>query len=431
MTGAHPPPEAQDFDAHKLTVARLWAVERHPYLTSALFAMTVVPTEGLGRMAVDDRWRLYVDPEYVAGHSVALLGSVLVHQVGHLVRDHAGRSRAAGVDGSSRRDWATAADAEINDDLLASGLRLPEDRIVPEEQGWTRGRLAEEYFHAGRGPAGEDDEDEHHPDCGSGADGETRDWELSGEQSSGLPPSERRLVRAQVASDVLRHAKEGRGRLSGGWQRWAEDLLEPRVDWRRVLAAEVRKGVNQTTGRVDYTYRRPSRRAQACPGVILPAMEEPRPEIAVVCDTSGSMTDDLLAAVLAEVDGILRGLVRSRVRVLSVDATVQAVQRVATVRALDLIGGGGTDMGAGLEAAARLRPRPSAVVVLTDGLTPWPERPPGNLPVVVGLIGGLHARGAKAWAPPAWARTVAIDAADLGPPAGGGRRVPAGAGPGA
>ena len=45
------------------------------------------------------------------------------------------------------KDWALAADAEINDDLIGTGLRLPESRVVPQELGWAPGRLAEEYFH--------------------------------------------------------------------------------------------------------------------------------------------------------------------------------------------------------------------------------------------------------------------------------------------
>ncbi|MGH9278340.1 MAG: vWA domain-containing protein, partial [Acidimicrobiales bacterium] len=341
--------------------------------------------------------------------SVEVLGSLLVHHAGHLIREHAGRARSLGVDRRIAKDWALAADAEINDDLISSGLRLPEGSIEPHRMGWATGRMAEEYFHHSRH---EEHDEEEEPDCGSGADGLARDWDMSGDQSSGLPPGEQRLIRAQVASDVLRYMREGVGRLSAGWQRWAEDQLEPKVDWRRVLAAEIRKGITAVSGRVDYTYRRPSRRAAAVPNVVLPAMERPAPEIVVLCDTSGSMDDALLAQVLAEVDGLLKGvgLGRNRLRVLSVDAAVHTVQRVANARSLNLMGGGGTDMGAGIETAAKLRPRPSVIVVLTDGLTPWPEHPPKGMQVVVGLIEGTHVRQGRAWAAPEWARVVHIEA---------------------
>ena len=400
-------------DSQKLAVARLWAVERQPYMAAALWAFNVIPSPGIGKVAVDESWRLYVDPEVLDRYSIPVLGSLLLHHAGHLVRDHAGRAKAAGVDRRLSRDWALAADAEINDDLISSGLRLPlEDLVEPHKMGWETGRMAEEYFHGRHHKLDEDEELD--PDCGSGADALARDWEMSGEQSSGLPPAKKRMLRAQVASDVLRFQREGVGRLSAGWQRWAEDELNPKIDWRRVLAAEVRKGLTAVSGRVDYTYRRPSRRASCMTTgestVIMPAMEKPTPEVVILCDTSGSMDNDLLALVIAEVDGLLKGVGqgRNRLRVLSVDATVQTVQRVASARNLKLQGGGGTDMTEGIAAAAKLRPRPSVVVVLTDGLTPWPSDPPKGMEVVVGLIEGASVRRGKAWAPPDWARVVQI-----------------------
>ena len=393
-----------ELNTHKLLAARLWAVRRYPYLTAALFASPVVASPGLKGAAVDESWRLYVDPETVEKQSVEILGGLLVHHAGHLVRDHAGRAKHLGVERKMNKDWALAADAEINDDLIGTGLRLPDDRIVPQELGWKPGRLAEEYYHAPH------HEPHSEPDCGSGSDGRVRDWELRGEQGSGLPPGEQHLLRSQVANEVLRYCREGVGRLSAGWRRWAEDLLDPKVDWRRVLAAEIRKGLSTVSGRVDYTYRRPSRRASASPDVVMPALERPVPEVLVLCDTSGSMGDEELATVLAEVDGLLKGvgLARNRVRVMAVDAAVQTVQQVTSARQINLVGGGGTDMGAGLTAAARLRPRPSVVVVLTDGMTPWPLEAPKGMQVVVGLIAN-RVQGGRPWPAPQWAHVVPID----------------------
>ena len=130
----------------------------------------------------------------------------------------------------------------------------------------------------------------------------------------------------------------------------------------------------------------------------------------MVCDTSGSMTADLLAMVLAEVEGLLRALGLARqVRVLACDTAFAPAQRVSSARQVQLVGGGGTNMGAGIEAAAALRPRPAVTVVLTDGYTPWPAAAPKGMRIVVGLL------GAQAPPAPPWARSVRVELDLAGP----------------
>ncbi|MGI8757987.1 MAG: DUF2201 family putative metallopeptidase, partial [Acidimicrobiales bacterium] len=204
-----------EVDHAKLASARLWAVVRHPYLASALFASTVVAVPGLGGASVDQAWRLYVDPEVVKSWSVAELGSLMVHHTGHLVRDHAGRAASLGLSPAQADDWALAADAEINDDLAHPDLRLPGDVVLPHTLGCEPGRLAEEYLHLG------DFEMPDHPDCGSGADAQPRPWELAGDAGGGVPVGERELLQAQTASRVVDYARAGRGRVATGWRRWA------------------------------------------------------------------------------------------------------------------------------------------------------------------------------------------------------------------
>jgi predicted metal-dependent peptidase len=72
---------------------------------------------------------------------------------------------------------------------------------------------------------------------------------------------------------------------------------------------------------------------------------------------------------------------------------------------VELVGGGGTDMGAGIDAATALRPRPAVTVVLTDGFTPWPDRAPRGIRVVVALLGDEAPDG------PQWARAVRVPSA--------------------
>ncbi|HUS61646.1 MAG TPA: VWA-like domain-containing protein [Acidimicrobiales bacterium] len=393
----------------KVASARMWAATRWPYLATALFATTVVPSPGIKGLAVDPRWRLYADPEVLDAWSVEQIGSVLVHHVGHLLRDHAGRATALGISSETEADWVSAADMEINDDLVASGLQMPADPILPQAMGMEPGRFAEEYFQHLSVEGAECDVGE----CGSGAHGQRRSWDSRDDRGPHITPNEAEMLRCQVASEILRCDREGRGDVPLGLARWAESLIEPKVDWRRVLAAEVRRGVHKVAGAVDYSYQRRSRRQGASGDIILPGLVQPRPDVAVLCDTSGSMGDDELTTVLAEVEGLLSsiGCGRDRLRVLSCDAAVHAVQRVSSARQVELLGGGGTDMARGIEEAARLRPRPSVIVVLTDGMTPWPADAPRGITVVIALIGRGFATRAqvRSWPVPSWARMVEVD----------------------
>jgi predicted metal-dependent peptidase len=386
-----------------LAAARLWATGRFPYLATGLFGAQVLAVPGSGTVSVDENWRMRADPDLTAGWTAAQLGSVLVHHVCHLLRTHGERAQGIGVRPEEARDWVRAADAEINDDLIPAGLDLPGRPVLPRDLGAEDGLLAEQYFEVARttersaqkpGEAAG-----HWLDCGSGADGVPQ----PDEGPPGLPTWQADLLRRQVAQDVIAHSKQA-GTVPGGLLRWAQEILSPKVNWRTLLAAELRRAVAEVSGAVDYSYRRPSRRAAVAGDVVLPALRRPVPEVAVVCDTSGSMTEDLLAAALAEVEGLMRALGMARqVRVLACDAAVGPAQRVNSARQVQLVGGGGTNMGAGIAAAVALRPRPAVTVVLTDGYTPWPVRAPKGTRVVVGLL------GPGAPAAPAWARSVRID----------------------
>jgi len=383
-----------------LPAARLWAATRFPYLANALFGVQVTATPEIATVAVDDGWRIHADPAVVAEWTAAQFGSVLIHHICHLLRDHGPRAQAAGVTADTSRSWTQAADAEINDDLVPSGLELPGRPIQPEDFGGRPGALAEQYFELTREHARPDS---WIVECGSGADGGTRGWDRS--DARRIPAWQAKLLVRLVAQDMLRHNRET-GALPGSLLRWAQLTMEPVIDWRTVLAAELRRAVTVTAGAVDYSYSRPSRRASSADTIILPSLRRPTIEIAVVCDTSGSMSDDLLATALAEVEGLLRSLGLGRhIHLLAVDAAVHVVRRATSVKQLQLVGGGGTDMGAGIAAAAALKPRPAVVVVLTDGLTSWPERPPRGVRVIVGLLGDRAPR------PPSWARVVTVPAA--------------------
>ena len=354
---------------------------------------------------------MYLDPEVIGATEVPELGFWLVHQVSHLLRQHAARSPvpsavASDGPGASRsagdRAWNLSGDAEIDDDLAAGRLTVPPDAVTPKRLGLVDGLTAEQYWDRLR-PDAEPEPARGAPcdvpDCGSGCDGRPRSWDTD---RPGLGAAAAKLVQRDVARRIQEHQRQ-RGDVPAGWNRWADEVLEPTVNWRRLLSAAVRRGMADVAGRVDFTYRKPSRRASSVPDVVLPSLRQPLPQVALVIDTSGSMSDGMLAQCLGEVSGVLRslGVGRRSLRVVCCDAQAHEAQRVMKVSDVELLGGGGTDMGVGLARAAELRPRPDLVVVLTDGYTPWPEQPPKGIRVVVGL---LDDQGSS----PPWAQPVLV-----------------------
>jgi predicted metal-dependent peptidase len=386
--------------------ARVWAAHQAPYLATAVLALDPVvvqaaegsPLPDLRAFPADLAWHVYVDPDVLAGSEPPQIGFWLLHQVTHLLRHHAGRFPAPQTGKQNQHIWNLAGDAEINDDLCAGELQVPPEAVTPGSLFLPDGRTAEEYWDALGGEQLPQVQDS--PDCGTGADGQERPWNCG---RAGLSEIGRQLLARDVARRITEHQRR-RGDVPSGWQRWADEVLTPVVNWRRQLAAAVRRGVADVAGRVDFTYRRPSRRAAATPDVVLPSLRQPLPQVAMVLDTSGSMSDGMLAQALGEVGGVLRslGLGRRNLRVICCDAQAYGQQRILDARDVRLLGGGGTDMGAGLTAAAGLRPRPDLVIVLTDGHTPWPPRAPDRMRVVVGLMD-------EAGHAPDWAATVHID----------------------
>jgi len=400
-----------------LQAARVRASYQRAYFAPALFNLIPVKTDMIASMAVDSRWRLYYNDAWVAAHTVEENAAVLIHEVSHLLREHEARKQAAAV-----RDvtlWNTVTDCEINDDLTAEGLPLPDDPPQPGTYGLKTGENAETYYRQLLKPAQSGEASDaasttnHQPrttnqptpnqpahDCGSGAHGERRPWELPDDDGSpggvpGVDPVKAELVRRDVAQHILDRSGDA-GDVPLGWRRWARTVLAPKVDYMATIRHAVRKALRDSTlGRYDRTYRRPHRR-QACYGeFLIPSFHQPRPRPGFLIDTSSSMEDTQLARAVAELGGLTRQLgYGTDVLVACCDAVVHDVRKVFTAAQLELYGGGGTDIGVGLRWFTEQKRAPiDLLVVVSDCHTPWPQELP-PFPVITIRVGD--------GAPPPW-----------------------------
>ncbi|MFE3254557.1 VWA-like domain-containing protein [Nocardia sp. NPDC059091] len=406
-------PDTARLDFDKLFAARLLAARARPYLATALFALHLVESPRVPTMGVDRYWRCYVSPAFVNYTPVADLASVLVHEVSHLLREHHRRSdrfaREHDLTGPAERlRMNIAADAEINDDAFGDGLVQPEGAVLPSTLGLGSGELMEDYLRQFR--LGPRTADLAWLDCGSGADGLDREWELGPDGADGLSEQERDAVRFRVAQGIIARP----GHAPEGWRRWAEEAVHPPQPWRDLLGAAIRSAASAPGAGADYSYGRPARRSAGVPGVVLPSLRRTPPRVTVIIDTSGSVSDAELGSALLETAAIARtvGGRRDLVTVLSCDAAARIADPLCRAEGIPLIGGGGTDLRTGFAKALRAQPRPDVVVVLTDGQTPWPAARPACRTVV-----GLFRRD-PVWReddpeyvpdrPPAWARVVDI-----------------------
>jgi hypothetical protein len=256
--------------------------------------------------------------------------------------------------------------------------------------------------------------------CGSGSGGAPAPCELAdGDNGQGQFPGATQAERDQAtlatAIAIQEEGTSGRGTVPAGLRAQAAIKLRPsKVSWQRQLSASVRRAVGSRSGDFDNTWSRRSRRSNGgCSRtggrVMRPGTFTPTPTIAVVRDTSGSMGGDDLNEASSEIDAIAKqlGIRGEELQVLDCDAVVhlsRGYKGKATLN--DVAGRGGTNMVEGIRVAMELRPKPTAIVVVTDGGTPWPAERLAT-PIVACLV-GRYAESTSGHVPE-WIKTIVVD----------------------
>ena len=488
--------------AEKVRAARARAAFLRWYFRHALYALVPRESRMAPTMGVDQFGRLYYNPAFVASVSVEELATVMLHEIGHVLRRHHERARALGVTEATQDVMNIASDCELNDDLrdeiksqgdlapLPGKPWLPADIGCPDHQVWEvyyahimdhAEKLAaeiEEQQQAGEGNGAESQQGKSgggdegkdgqgksgsgqgksgqqqgqqqgkggkggqkpksgsgsqgqsggsgwngRHKCGSAAHGVRQPWEDASPSSGGgegVDNADWRDIEKRVAKDIRESVQKSRGSVPGGWVEWADEVLRPvRIPWEQEIAGEVRWAINDVAGMVIHTYRRPSRRQSAVPDILLPSMRRPVPVVAIVGDTSGSMSEEDLALVRGTVSDIAQAM-GATVAFIATDAAVHGgVQRVHDGRHAVLAGRGGTDMRVGIECAlTEVTPRPDVIVVITDTFTPWPEEEP-PVRVIVAAVRPAHVLSIESFGEaiagvPEWAKVVVVHKDEAG-----------------
>ncbi len=388
-----------------LRLARTYTAEKLPWFAPALFACRIRLTEQVPVAAISEKMDIFFNAEAVleiAEESIpkpqvlAELGFLWIHEILHVLRRHGERGREKNADA---RLWNLACDLEINDGSW-SGFSPPEKfrPYYPDDFKLPCEQIAEFYYQKLLKQAESEEgsfEACDFDDEGSGVHGQMRPWEVSlDEEEKQLDSLKLDHIRSEVArkwrEEFSRDNEEQRQGSSSGWERWVEEQLKPKIDWRKAIKQRLRTVITQGVGsRIDYSFGRMNRRQAVYDPLIIPSLAGSL-EVMISCvvDTSGSIGQEELSQVLGEIMGMLQTF-RFPVTIIPCDVRSYEAIEVKTLSDLFQIdrlpGGGGTNMIKGIEAALEQKPLPNVVVVLTDGFTPFPPKP-YSVPVIWGLL---------------------------------------------
>lgn len=370
-----------------------WLIARDlPYFARLSLRLATVISEKVPLAAIDQQARLYVNPERFLALGKQERAAVVLHELLHLALRHFDRAKRLGIDETASFRWNYAADLEVNQ-LVSLVYRLPPDPPLPQNHGLQPGEPAESYFPqlevSGNGPAGS-----------SIADGLPKPWEEGGEGVPvGLPDFQIDNAIKDAARAFLEDSAQNQYASlssSGLLRSWAlKEIKQPVNNWRQLLKRLAAESVQeQSWQQVDYSYRKPRQRG----ALLFPRLRSPAPRVALVIDTSGSMEQNDFHRLLAEVKGILE--VVGEVEYYAVDAEVNVSGKATSLTDIKLRGGGGTFMEAGIDAAVADGHR--TIIVLTDGGTPWPEKPKRGEKVIA-VLTSRYWQNVPGWIEPVFA----------------------------
>ena len=318
-------------DARRKVLAARIVLDTHwSYLASLCYSLRLVEAnpDDVPTMAVDDGWRMYYNPYFVDGMNVEELTTVILHECMHCILQHARRFHdIVTLDASLNMQedpeyfhglWNVAGDCSINETLHEMNVTWPSSspplRFAQfSEYGLESGQITETAFFNLVEHLVPADGSQVACDCGSVSDGAARSYEIpqDDEDSPRADRDQQDRVLDTVAGNIAK--SRDHGNVPASLLRWAEQRVDPKVDWRRQLAVNLRRAIASVAGRRDYSYVRPSRRQSAMDlagsTVILPAMRQPAPpRVAIVADTSGSITNEELNQFIGEISGMVRAV---------------------------------------------------------------------------------------------------------------------------
>lgn len=336
----------------KLTKARAGLVLSAPFFASVALNLKL-KEDSTCETAYTDSVVLGYNPEFIDKLTNSELKGVICHEVLHIAMLHPFRR--------NNRDsfrWNIACDHAINPIVKDADFTLPAGALSENKY---KGLEAEVIYNMLPKQLSQN----------SPLIGEVRDYkqDKSDKESNTVKRQEKNWKIKLTGAAQLAKAQ---GKLPAGLDRMIQQILQPKLNWREILSRFITENAKN-----DYTWTQPNKR-YLYSGLYLPGLEVPTlGTIAVIIDTSGSVSQEELDTFASELRSILSTYPGTEIRVIYVDSKVAATETIDIYDfQLQAKGGGGTDFKPGFEYIKRDEIMPSCVVYFTDGwCRSFPQKP--------------------------------------------------------
>lgn len=350
---------------------------------------------------------LYINPDFSATLPDDEIFGCLAHEIMHTILRH--HERAGG---KKEEFWAQATDMAINEALIQSQIKLPraclraprgheesaaeeiysviytEEEDQPPPKNYDPGKVGQGCMPAKQDPTGDnqgqDPSQDQNPSGGSGSGQDNQDPQSGAGKSEQDSQSDERVwgeMQAQCAN-----AAAGSGMAPVVARLFARK--PSKTTWKRLIRALASKSAS-TGGRDIQTFQRPNRRSGE---IIFPGWKSSKPALAIVIDSSGSVSDSQLeASINSAIDLAKLGTVRVYLVLhtggvyfegwVAQGITAGKLAAMCTDR-------GGTDAHPAFKAVAAVGGHFDYLIYLTDGemYNGYPERPSNVRKVFLGIV---------------------------------------------
>jgi predicted metal-dependent peptidase len=347
-------------------------------------SLELVPNPDIPTARVDGV-RIEYNPEFFESMTDPQRMGVLAHEVMHPALGHLFRR-----EGRDPQRWNEAADYALNPLLLDAGLKLPSGVLVDSQY---KGMTAEQIFSKLQCQPPQPQFGQGTPQDGSGSGGQGEGQPGSTNSSGATGTSKKRAKPGsgcptgdfvdpppgatgedgtrtmdehdwQVAMEQAAQAAKAAGRMPGSLMEVVANNRKPTVDWKGVLQQFVAQTVV-----TSQSWIRPNRRYVGR-GMYLPGdLKENTGEIAVVIDTSGSISTKMLEEFVAEINEILTTIHPEKLHVINCDTKVTSHQEYTgydSEVSLTVKGRGGTMFSPAFRWIEKKDINPTCLIYLTD-----------------------------------------------------------------